>query len=306
MKVISASLVFFVMRRPGATKRVITVIKKNKFKKIYVVCDGWRNESEKSKVLKVRKIIDKSFSNTNVKKIYFNHNVGMRNIAPVALKQIFRTEKKIIVLEDDTLPHPSFFKFIDKLLIKYKSTNNISMITGINFNTKITKNLDEHYFFSKYTFLWGWGTWKNRWKLYDNTLKEWEKYRDSKRFKSEFPNVGERRFWKKELNSLKYNQNKGAWDFPLSFANYYHRRLSIVPKINLIKNIGYSNDPTGLNPRKTKNLKFFSIPDKLIHPKKIVRNLAYDNYCSLNHYYLGSIVNRIKRKIVKIIRTSIE
>ena len=302
MKVISASLVFFVMRRPGATKRVIRVIKKNKFRKIYIVCDGWRNELEKSKVLEVRKIIDKSFKNTNVKKIYFNYNVGMRNIAPIAFKKIFKSEKKIIVLEDDTLPHPSFFKFIDQLLIKYKSNNNISTISGLNFNTKITKNLNEDYFFSKYTFLWGWGTWKTRWTIYDNTLKKWEKYRDSKRFKVEFPNAEEYRFWKKELNFLKNNQNKGAWDFPLSFANYYHRRLAIVPKINLIKNIGYSDDPTGINPRKTKNLKIFSMPHKLSHPKKILRNLEYDNYCSLNHYYLGTIVNRIKNKILKIIR----
>lgn len=302
MKAISASLVFFVMRRPGATQRVIKVIKKNKFRKIYVVCDGWRNQIEKNKVLKVRQIIDKNFLNTNLKKIYFNHNVGMRNIAPVALKQIFQTEKKIIVLEDDTLPHPSFFKFIDQLLIKYKSNNSISMISGLNFNTKITKNLKEDYFFSKYTFLWGWGTWKNRWEVYDNTLKKWEKYRDSKRFKIEFPNIGEYRFWKKELNFLKHNPTKGAWDFPLSFANYYYQRLAVVPKKNLIKNIGYSDDPTGLNPKKTKNLKFFSMPEKLIHPKKIVRNIEYDNYCSLNHYYLGTIINRIKNKIVKIIR----
>jgi GR25 family glycosyltransferase involved in LPS biosynthesis len=293
------------MRRPEATKKVISIIKKNKFKKIYIVCDGWRNESEKSKVLEVRKIIDKSFLNINVKKIYFNYNVGMRNIAPVALKKIFKIEKKIIILEDDTLPHPTFFKFIDQLLIKYKSNNNISMISGSNLNTKITKSLNEDYFFSKYTFLWGWGTWKNRWKTYDNTLKKWPKYRDSKRFKVEFPNIGESRFWKKELNFLKNNQSKGAWDFPLSFANYYYRRLAIVPKINLIKNIGYSDDPTGINPRKTKNLKFFSMPFKLSHPKKIIRNLEYDKYCSLNHYYLGTIVNRIKNKILKIIRTSI-
>ena len=300
MQKISTSLVFFVMRRPNATKRVIKVLKKFRFKKIYIVCDSWRNKFEKDNVLEVRKIVSKSFLNQKIIKLFYDKNVGMRNIAPVAFKKIFKTEDKIIVIEDDTLPNPSFFIYADKLLSKYKKTKKISMISGVNFNTKMTKKLNEDYFFSKYSFLWGWATWRDRWKIYDNSLKKWNYYKKSGRLKKDFPNIGEYRFWKKELNSLYRNPKKGAWDFPLSFANYYYNRYSVVPKVNLVKNIGVSDDPTGRNPKKTKNLKTFTINKKLIHPKKIKRNLEYDNYCSLYHYYLGNIFVRIKNKVSKI------
>lgn len=300
MQKISAALVLFVMRRPRATKRVINILKKFKFKKIYIVCDGWRNLLEKNKVLEVRKIVNKSFSDKKVIKLFYKKNVGMRNIAPVAFKKVFRSEEKIIVIEDDTLPHPSFFNFVDKLLIKYKNNKKISMVSGVNFNSKMTKNLNKDYFFSKYSFLWGWATWRDRWKIYDNSLKKWNIYKKSGQLKKDFPITGEYRFWKKELNALYRNPKYGAWDFPLSFANYYHKRYSIVPKVNLVKNIGVADDPTGRNPKKTKNLKTFSINKKLIHPKEINLNLEYDNYCGRYHYYLGNILQRLKNKIINI------
>ena len=299
---INTPLVFFVMRRPQATKKVIKILERFKFKKIYVVCDGWRNEEEKHNVLIVRKIIENSFKNQKVEKIFYKKNIGLRYIAPNAFKKIFKKEKKIIVIEDDTLPDPTFFNFADQLLIKYKNNKKISMISGVNFNSKITENLRDDYFYSKYSFLWGWATWRDRWKIYDNKLKKWNQYKKSERFKKEFPNIGEYRFWKKELNYLKKNLDKGAWDFPLSFANYYYKRYSIVPKKNLVKNIGVNDDPTGINPKKTSDLKKFSISINLNHPKKLERNLKYDNYCSLNHYSLGNIKVRIKNKILKYIK----
>ena len=302
MKKISTSLVFFVMRRPKATKRVINVLKNFKFKKVYIICDSWRNESEKSKVLKVRKIVSKSFQNQKIKKLFYDKNIGMRNIAPVAFKEIFKFEDKIIVIEDDTIPSPSFFNFADKLLLKYKKNKKISMISAVNFNTKMTKEIKEDYFFSRYSFLWGWATWRDRWKIYDNSLKKWDFYKKSGRLKKDFPIKGEYRFWKKELNSLQRNQSKGAWDFPLSFANYYYNRFSIVPKVNLVKNIGLSDDPTGLNPKKIKKLKIHYIKDKIIHPKKILRNLEYDNYCGHYHYYLGTFFVRLKNKVCKYLK----
>jgi UDPglucose 6-dehydrogenase len=58
------------MRRPKATKRVINIIKKFSFPKIYIVCDYGRNYHEIQNVNKVRKIIEKSFITENNEKIY--------------------------------------------------------------------------------------------------------------------------------------------------------------------------------------------------------------------------------------------
>ena len=82
----------------------------------------------------------------------------------------FQYQKEIIVLEDDIIPTKSF-KFCDNLLIKYKKNKKISHITGCNVNDKITRNLKNNYFLSKYSNIWGWATWKDRWSDYDNNFK---------------------------------------------------------------------------------------------------------------------------------------
>ena len=60
--------------------------------------------------------------------------------------------------------------------------------------------------------------------------------------------------------------------------HFFYDKISIVPKINLIKNIGY-DEPTSINPKKTSNLKTSSIKFPLKHPKNYI-NEEYDLFCS--------------------------
>ena len=67
-----------------------------------------------------------------------NFNPNSSHVIPALIKKCvdakLQGKEKIIVIEDDTLPHPSFFNFVDKLLIKYKNNKKISMVSGVNFN----------------------------------------------------------------------------------------------------------------------------------------------------------------------------
>ena len=118
---VDVPLIFFIFRRPKSTKKVLDKLKKVSFKKIYVVCDGWRDELEKKNVLKVRKLISIYLKKKNLRKLYFDKNIGVRNIAEIGLNWVFKSEKKVIIIEDDTLPDLSFFKFCAILLKKYNS-----------------------------------------------------------------------------------------------------------------------------------------------------------------------------------------
>ena len=61
--------------------------------------------------VRVRKIINNSNLNIS-KKIYFESNIGVRNIFKIGLDWVFRFEKQIIILEDDILASKSFFPFV--------------------------------------------------------------------------------------------------------------------------------------------------------------------------------------------------
>lgn len=296
---VNTSLILFTHKRPYHTKQILDSINNIIFKNIYIVSDGWRNKLEKKLVLKVRSIINKNkFSCRNIK-FFLDKNIGIRNIFQIGLDWAFKYEDRVIILEDDTKPNQFFFRFCDQLLIKYKNKKKISMICGTNFKSSLTANNKNSYFFSKYSFIWGWATWKDRWELYDNKLEKWDNYKKSISFKKYFRKKNEAKFWKKNLDFLRNNIDKGSWDFPLTFSNFYHKKLSIVPKNNLVTNIGY-DAPSGINPKKNSNLNYENLKFPLKHPIKIKTLNVYDNYCSKHAFSLPSFKNRVLNKLKKI------
>ena len=124
-KIKKTNIIIFCYNRPKHIKKLILNLNKIKNRKIYVVCDGPKSKSDKNFVNKVRKIINNSNLNIS-KKIYFESNIGVRNIFKIGLDWVFRFEKQIIILEDDILASKSFFSFCDKLLIKYKNKKKIT------------------------------------------------------------------------------------------------------------------------------------------------------------------------------------
>lgn len=288
-------IIFFVHRRPNHTLKVLKVINRYKFKKLYIISDGYNSSLEKNLILEVRDIIKKYQKNKiNIRLKMFKKNLGIRKVFKLGLNWVLKKEDKFIVLEDDTLPNKSFFKFCEQMLIKYKNNKKISMISGSNLNDDLTKNIKDSFFFSKYSGIWGWASWKDRWLLYDDKLSNLKKFS----FDKNFSNKSEIKFWKKNFKLLHRYLNKGAWDFQLTFTNFYHNKLSIVPKLNLVTNIGY-DDPSGINPNKSANLKSRYLKSPFSIPKKIENNKLYDDYCSRNIYSVPSLWYRIKFKIKK-------
>ena len=299
---ISAPVVIFVYKRPEHTKKVISVIKNINIKKIYVIADGWKNENEKSLVVNTRDLFNQL--ELNIKKIFFDRNVGLRKNAELGLKEVFKFEDRAIVLEDDTLPEKSFFKFCDILLKKYEVDQNISLITGTNFQTQLTENEKNDYFFSKYPCFWGWATWKDRWeKLFDNQMSNWREFKKSGKFSKSFLNRSERSYWNERFYYHTKNLNKGTWDYPFLLNQFYFEKKSIIPKKNLISNIGYDL-PTSINPNKTSNLQTFEIDFPLNHPSKNYELESYNKFCSEKLFSKSKLLTRIKNKIKKVFNLS--
>jgi hypothetical protein len=294
----NTNIIVFAYNRHIHIKKVINILYKFNSRKFYFVCDGPKNSDDKKKVILVRKIIkDKKFR--NCKYLFYKKNVGVRNIFKKGLDWVFKYEKKIIVIEDDIIPMPSFFSFCDKLLIKYKKNITISQIGGCNVYDKLTNDNEESYFFSKYSNIWGWATWRNRWTSYDTFFKNLKKFNDQNILKTICTNNNENKYWKKYFKLCARDKKYGSWDFAWSFTNFFYRRISIVPKINLIKNIGFDTG-TGINPNKLSKLKSLNIKFPLIHPKLIEANYNFDKYCSANIYSIPSLKWRVKNRLKKL------
>ena len=273
-------IVYVCFNRPKLTNKTFKCIKKIKPSKLFLILDGPRKNNKQDKIncLKVKKIIQNINWKCKVYKNFSKENLGLKNRFFTGLDWVFNIANEAIILEDDCLPHDDFFYFCEAMLKKYKNSNKVKFITGNNFqDQKKTDKISEDYYFSKYSHIWGWATWKKTW--YD--VKREDNYWKNKIFNSDFDmmksTAKEKKYWKNMYKSV-LNNKLNSWAIYLLFSIWKNKGLTITPKINLIKNLGLSR---GTN---TKNLDIkLDISNKnlnkpLKHPNIINVNFKKDLY----------------------------
>ena len=105
------SVAFLVFNRPDTTEKVFEAIRQAKPPKLLVVADGPRAErpDEKEKCAAVRAVIDRVDWDCEVLKNYADVNMGCKYRISSGLDWVFDNVEEAIILEDDCLPHPTFF-----------------------------------------------------------------------------------------------------------------------------------------------------------------------------------------------------
>jgi hypothetical protein len=302
----SEPIALLTYKRPELTKVIIKIILSLKPRKFYIIQDGPKNDfNKKDKRLfnYNRKIILSLKNRSNISFIFFKENLGLRTVAVTALKKIFLIEKKIIFLEDDTMPSKSFFYFCKLMLKKYNNNKKVFHISGTNkyLGDKDDLKIKSSYFFSKYPQIHGWATWRDRWEnYYDVNIRLWPKLK--KKFLNHvLKDKNESRFFRYYLDKI-YRNRSNNWDLQWSFALIFNSFKTIVPKVNLIKNLGYLHDPTGTGARKFRNLKIEKLKFPLKHPKSHKLNKYYDLWCKNNFYYREKFIILIIKKIKYLIK----
>jgi GR25 family glycosyltransferase involved in LPS biosynthesis len=247
MKVIKKQLdvpvLFVAFNRPWTVKKTFEEIRKARPKKLYISVDGPRNEDERKKVEEVKKIVSKIDWACKVKKIFHDENQGIEKAFNGAMEMLFKDEEYGIIIEDDVLASEAFFDYCSQMLKLYKNEDRVMHVSGTN--TEGITNIKDNYFFSDTAFnFWGWATWKRAWKHQDLKLKIW-------------PNVRFRFFfhqWKREglflalksqiLIQKVYEGKIQTSDYQWAVICGMRNGVCIVPKYNLVTNIGLGKDAT--------------------------------------------------------------
>jgi len=237
-------VLFLVFNRPDTTEAVFREISLARPPRLYLAADGPRpNRLAEHELCEQTKLLLENIKwDCEVKRLYRDTNLGCRNAVSSAIDWFFEYEEEGIILEDDCLPAPDFFKFCDEMLLKYRFDTRIRHIAGSNHHFGHRWGT-ESYYFAKQTHVWGWATWKRVWKDYDKTLNlytdsEAEKYLDSI-FQDPFVAAE----WKKIFKEVK-SGHIDTWDYQLALINFFNNSLSINPNVNLIRNIGFREDGT--------------------------------------------------------------
>lgn len=275
-------LLIICFNRPLKVKNLIKIISQNSksFNKVYFKIDGPKNTQDK---IKINQIISQIINLK--KKKYFKvfmkiekNNQGLQKNIISGINWAFKKNKELIILEDDNIPSPSFFKFCNKMLSLYRNNKNIMHISGTSFlkNRKI-----DDYYFSKILDCVGWATWKSSW---NKLIKKFNlnEVLDKKQFKNYF-NTNEEKLWFshylfREVNS---NDGKNLWTTWWVLTLILNHGLSINPSKNLVFHDGYNfeDSPEHFN-RKAfikKKFKIQKIEVKNLQKKPIKYSQFFDN-----------------------------
>jgi len=281
-------ILLILFNRPDCTAQVLDAVRSVQPKSLYIAIDGPRKENgeDMRACQRVKELIETIDWKCDVKTRIRKENLGCKYGPVDAIRWFFQHVNEGIILEDDIIPDMSFFYFCQGLLEKYRYDTHIGLISGDNFIHNYTGRYS--YFFSKYSQTNGWATWRRVWKLYDIHIKRWPEMKKAHLLDKLFPNIWTRVYWTLIFDAVYNNEIQSAWDYQWTFSSWVHGLFSIMPKTNLIRNIGFGRkDATH-----TKRINWISripvIPMKfpLVHPEQKVVDPAFDELLQKRMYIL--------------------
>lgn len=285
---VPVAIVFF--NRPSCLKKVFEAVANAKPSKLFLIQDGARegNSKDVENIQKCRDIVECVDWDCEVVKIYSDTNLGCGKRVSSGITEAFKTVDRLMILEDDCVPADSFFPFCEELLEKYKDDTRINMISGMNHLGEYDCGGND-YFFCKTGAIWGWATWKRVWDLYDYEMKFMsDKYTMECFEKSLANNIYKKRYMK--MGQSRYQdfcagKRLTAWTYQFGMMRYLFSQLIIVPRVNMVSNIGAGTEATHgkseirHEPKQTQRIlmmKTHEMAQPYTHPHYVVEDDEYD------------------------------
>lgn len=289
--------------RPEYQRRQFEVIKEARPSVLFIQSDGGRNEEEWRLIKENRQYIDDAIDwDCQVYRLYEEENLGMYGATIKAFNLIWSKVDRCIIMEDDLVPSVSFFQFCADLLEKYKDDDRVECINGMNCEV-VTEDCNADYLFSRVGSIWGFATWKRVADGMDvscfandeyakKCLKEVTSYDKSIRKKIQAYSTDE-----------VYEGHVPFVEFWFDFDVAGRNRLQIVPKRNMISNIGCDETSTHsadikILPRAIRqifNMQIFEVEFPLKHPSLMVPDLHYEKRRNQIMAYNRPVVEKLRK-----------
>ena len=287
---LAVPVAFLIFNRPEHTARVLERIRLAKPDVLLVVADGPRgnvpDDTERCRL--TREVIEGVDWPCTVLKNYADENIGCRMRVATGIDWVFSQVEEAIILEDDCLPHQTFFAYCEELLARYRHDPRIAIIRGDDW-PGLGRDGASSYCFSMYPSTWGWATWRRVWNNYDVHMADFSAERDLDWIAAHVGTQTMARYWLRAFEAVK-SCCVDTWDLQLVYTCWRQGQLSIVPRVNLVTNIGGTMDATHTrdesHPRLNRPL--IAMPEHMVHPLAITPDRHFDQKGELK----GAVIER--------------
>jgi len=276
---LTTPIALLVFNRPETTARVFAAIREVRPTQLLIVADGPRPDchGEAARCAEVRRIVEQVDWPCEVLKNYSEINLGCGVRPATGITWVFEQVEEAIILEDDCLPHQTFFRYCQELLEKYREDERIMHIAGNNSLVGSNKG-GYSYYFSIYPHCWGWASWRRAWKYFDFEMQRFPEIVKERWLDCIFLNKDVAKFWLNKFKEVHGPDKKHIWDYQWTFACWINSGLSILPNKSLISNIGFGMEATHTKDTDNRLALMPVTPMKfpLNHPPVIIRDAEAD------------------------------
>lgn len=292
-------VVLIVFNRPDLTSRIFNAIAAIRPTRMLIIADGPREgrEGEEEACRRVREIVSSVDWTCDVSTDFADRNLGCQERIVSGLNWVFSLVEEAIILEDDCLPDPSFFPFCREMLERYRNDSRVGSISGTNLVAQHV-TIRASYFFSEIGGNWGWATWKSQWQLFERYLESWPTLKGERALSEIFDDPKTVSYWTFVFDQVYERRGPSAWDYQWVYGLLKNHVLAIVPRVNLVSNIGFGDGATHTqvrDPRLTPPVSSLDFP--LTHPSDFIPLRSLDRqYQKLTS---TSIFRRIANKLRK-------
>jgi Glycosyl transferase family 2 len=274
-----APIALFAYDRHTHLMRVIESLQKNALapeSELIIYSDAPKTQPSVDGVNLVRSYIANIEGFKKISIVEREENLGLAKSIISGVTEILERYERIIVLEDDLVVSPFFLDYMNEGLEQYEDKKDVVCIHGYVYPCQSA--LPNH-FFLRGADCWGWGTWKESWKIFNpdghlllNKLKE-QGLTNAFDFDGTYPFT--------QMLSDQIDGKNDSWAIRWYASAYLMNKLTLYPGESLVSNIG--NDGSGSH---MENSNFFDaiirkVPVKIgelaIEESVFARN-AFANY----------------------------
>lgn len=288
-------ILLFVYNRPEHTRLTLEALRKNHLSdssSLYIFSDGYRNETDREEVIKVRELIRsvEGFAAIHIEEK--SENVGLARNIIEGVTGVVNEHGKVIVLEDDLITSPYFLTFMNNVLDRYEQEEKIAHVQGFCFPLQGLPDA----FLIKWTGSWGWATWKRAWDLFNPDGEALLTEIMKKKLNREFDFNGNYPFTR--MLRRQVNGENDSWAIRWNASLFLNNRLSVNAGKSLVQNIGFdgSGRHSGRDEIYTTPLQMSALSSEIprIEENMIARK-AFEKYYRRTNSHLAKAVRRVKR-----------
>lgn len=237
--VFNTPVLLLLFNRPKHTQMVLNQLRLIRPAVLYIHCDGPRKDKprEEEEVQAVRNCLSGIDWPCEIKTLFRTENAGLRDGVFGAINWFFTEVEKGIILEDDCVPDISFFQYCAELLDYYEKEEKVMHIGGSNLGEHLTSHCEDSYVFSKFTFVWGWASWRRAWKKMTLSLDGFETFEKEGIIHDLCNDNMAQAYMLDKFRATKARENN-SWAYAWSYSILAANGLTIVPGKNLVQNTG--------------------------------------------------------------------